>query len=83
MYDGFIVSGCVLAILIGLFFGRIGYVHLLWIYEQHIFMKYFEKQEERNDDQEKTIINDFGDMHGDVADTGHRFCRRRYAAGSD
>lgn len=39
----FIVSGCVLAGLIGIFFFWTGYQHLLWIYYQHIFIKYLEK----------------------------------------
>lgn len=43
MYDGFIVSGCVLAGLIGVFFLWTGYRHLQWTYYQHIFMKNFEK----------------------------------------
>lgn len=47
MYDGFIVSGCVLIGLIGAFFLWIGYQHLLWTYYQHIFMKNFEKYEGR------------------------------------
>lgn len=37
------VSGCVLAGILGVFFLRTGYQHLLWRYYQHIFMKNFEK----------------------------------------
>lgn len=39
----FIVSGCVLAGILGVFFLQKGYQHLLWSYYQHFFMKNFEK----------------------------------------
>ena len=45
MYDAFIVCGCLLAGLIGVFFLRMGYQHLLWTYSQRIFLKNFEKHE--------------------------------------
>ena len=43
MQAGFVVSGCVLAGLIGVFFLWTGYAHLLWTYYQNIFMKNLEK----------------------------------------
>ena len=43
MYEGFIVIGCVLIGLIGAFFLWSGYQHLLWTYNQHIFIKKIEK----------------------------------------
>lgn len=43
MHDGFVISGCILAGLIGVFLLWTGYAHLVWKYSQHIFMKNFEK----------------------------------------
>ena len=43
MQDGFVVGGCVLAGLIGVFILCTGYGHLLWKYSQRIFIKNLEK----------------------------------------
>ena len=47
MYDGLVVSGCVLIGLIVACFLWFGYQHSLLTYDQYIFMKNLEKYEGR------------------------------------